>query len=275
MATTKSKRFFAAVGDVHGHFYRMVNLLHSWEVKTGHNLEFILQVGDFEPHRHEADLSTMAAPSKYRKLGDFPHFFQEQVSFPWPIWFIGGNHEPYGFLDQIPQGGELVKNCHYLGRVGTVQLGSLKIVGLSGIYQEAIFNNQRPTLVEIGDRSNKDYIGFTESEVMSALEEKVTDILLLHDWPENIINPKDREIFNRYKQFDINQVGNEYARMLVNELKPRLAICGHLHQKYRSSLIFPSGQTTNICCLANVQSGWDSVGIFSVDCQGTIAEIKH
>ncbi|MGB7522705.1 MAG: metallophosphoesterase, partial [Spirulinaceae cyanobacterium] len=244
MATKESKRFFAAVGDVHGHFYKMVNLLHSWEAKTGRNLEFILQVGDFEPHRHEADLSTMAAPSKYRKLGNFPDFFHEQVSFPWPIWFIGGNHEPYGFLEQISQGGKLVKNCHYLGRVGVVELGSLKVVGLSGIYKESIFKTQRPTFAEIGDCSNKDYIVFTVEEVMTALEEKVVDILLLHDWPKNIVASEDKEQFNQNKRFDTEEIGNEYGRILVDNLKPKLLICGHLHQKYRNCLSWKTGQTT-------------------------------
>ena len=55
--------FFAAVGDVHGHMNRMVNdLRHATEV-FHRQFDFVLQVGDFEPHRDEADLATMAAPA--------------------------------------------------------------------------------------------------------------------------------------------------------------------------------------------------------------------
>ncbi|MDJ0554323.1 MAG: metallophosphoesterase [Microcoleaceae cyanobacterium MO_207.B10] len=89
--------YFAVVGDVHGHIYKMIGLLQNWENYSGQKLTFILQVGDFEPHRNEADLATMDAPTKYRKLGDFPDFYEQRSIFPWPIWFIGGNHEPYGF----------------------------------------------------------------------------------------------------------------------------------------------------------------------------------
>ncbi|MEB3339404.1 hypothetical protein [Okeania sp.] len=61
--------FFAVVGDVHGHIYKMINLLQKWENNSHQKLEFILQIGDFEPHRYETDLVTMDAPKKYRKLG--------------------------------------------------------------------------------------------------------------------------------------------------------------------------------------------------------------
>ena len=43
--------YFAAVGDVHGHIYKMWSLLKRWEEKHHKRLSFVLQVGDFEPHR--------------------------------------------------------------------------------------------------------------------------------------------------------------------------------------------------------------------------------
>jgi len=48
---------FAAVGDVHGHMDRCVAMLESWEKTNNKSLSFVLQVGDFEPHRDNADLS--------------------------------------------------------------------------------------------------------------------------------------------------------------------------------------------------------------------------
>jgi len=50
--------FFAAVGDVHGNMHSMVRDLKAWEKKHNHQLAFVLQVGDFEPQRDEADLVT-------------------------------------------------------------------------------------------------------------------------------------------------------------------------------------------------------------------------
>ena len=49
----------------------------------------------------EADLTTMDAPTKYKKLGDFTDFYRRQVYFPYLVYFIGGDREPYGFLDDF------------------------------------------------------------------------------------------------------------------------------------------------------------------------------
>lgn len=269
--------FFAVVGDVHGYMYKMICLLQQWENNFGQKLDFVLQVGDFEPHRHEADLATMDAPKKYRKLGDFPDFYQQKRIFPWPIWFIGGNHEPYGFLDTIPSGTEITHYCYYLGRVGSVVLAGLKIVGVSGIYQEEKFLVDRPKVSQINNYSNKEYIAFTEAEIIQALEYKSTDILLLHDWPANIINAKDAQEFEqqRRSQGYYDLVGNEYARMLVDELKPKLVVCGHLHKSYRNQISLTPGSFTDICCLANVQSGADAISVFHLSKTGKITDFTQ
>jgi lariat debranching enzyme len=106
-ATNKKSDFdiyFATVGDIHGQISKMLGLLEKWTKKYQQKLDFVLQVGDFEPHRHEADLVTMDAPTKYKKLGDFANFYRRQAYFHYPIYFIGGNHEPYSFLAVFPQG---------------------------------------------------------------------------------------------------------------------------------------------------------------------------
>lgn len=182
MPSKSQDLYFAAVSDVHGDMYKMLRLLQAWQARFRHQLAFVLQVGDFEPHRDTTDLATMDAPAKYRKLGDFPNFYTGRVVFPWPVYFIGGNHEPYGFLDQTLLGAQIAKNCHYLGRVGSVVVAGLKIVGVSGIYREDLFvHTARPPVSQFGSRPNKDYISFTEDEISQAVEEESADILLLHE----------------------------------------------------------------------------------------------
>ena len=243
--------YFAAVGDVHGNMHLMVKLLNDWETKTNKQLAFVLQVGDFEPHRYEADLTTTPGPKKYRKLGDFADFYTGKAVFPWSIWFIAGNHEPYGFLEQMPQGGQVTNNCYYLGRVGTVTLSGLKIVGVSGIYDPERFQKQRPDVSLISQSSNKKYVGFTEAEINQAITFSSADILLLHDWPSGIISPREAAKFGWS-----NEVGNEYASLLVESLKPKLVLCGHMHQPYRTQMSLSNGVAA-ICCLANVKQGQD------------------
>ena len=103
--------FFAAVGDVHGHMHAMVALLRDWEEASGETLGFVLQVGDFEPHRHEDDLATMAAPSKYRQLGDFADYHSGRATMPWPVYFIGGNHEPTAFSTSTSTARKSLPTC--------------------------------------------------------------------------------------------------------------------------------------------------------------------
>ncbi|NEQ39639.1 MAG: metallophosphoesterase [Okeania sp. SIO3I5] len=205
----------------------------------------------------------------------FNFFLRERAIFPWPLWFIDGNHEPYGFLDGINTGTEITHNCYYLGRVGSVVLAGLKIVGVSGIYQEEKFLVQRSKISQINSYSNKDYIAFTEAEIIQALDYKSTDILLLHDWPANIINPVDAEQFEQQRRSRgyYDMVGNEYARILVDELKPKLVVCGHLHKSYRNKISLTSGNFTDICCLANVRSRADAIAIFHLSKTGEISEV--
>ena len=93
--------YFASVGDVHGSIGPMVDALQNWEKRFQKSLSFVVQVGDFEPHRSIEDVRTMAAPAKHKKLGDFHLFYNRKRVFPWPVYWIGGNHEPYRFFRPI------------------------------------------------------------------------------------------------------------------------------------------------------------------------------
>jgi len=267
MNSSNQDTFFAAVGDVHGHFYAMLGLLQAWEFKTGLSLSFVLQVGDCEPHRHEEDVATMESPARYRKVGDFPDFWRDRARFPQPFWFIGGNHEPHGFLEQMPSGGQVARNCHYLGRVGKTTLAGLKVVGLSGIYRPEQFRGLRPPLSQIHSRSPKAYIGFNEAEVAIALEYQTADILLLHDWPSGIFQPDNPEELRGYEN-----VGNEYARLVTEALQPKLLLCGHMHRRYRTRMSWSSGRATEVCCLAHIRQGQDAIAIFRLAPNGLLEE---
>lgn len=269
--------YFAAVGDVHGQMYAMLGLLQAWESRHRQKLAFVLQVGDFEPHRHAADLATMDAPNRYRKLGEFSNFYAGKAEFPWQIYFIGGNHEPYGFLDLIPAGGEVAMNCYYLGRVGACKLAGLKIVGLSGIYQKNLFlHTARPDVTQIASRSNKDYIGFIQSDIDRAIEFESADILMLHEWSTDTIAATDLESFQHwFPNLKYEVLGNEYARMLIELLQPKLVLCGHMHKSYRNRVSFSPSTVTDICCLANVQQGKDAIAVFKLAPDGTIIEVSN
>lgn len=267
--------YFAAVGDVHGYIYTMLGLLQSWEQKHKQPLAFILQVGDFEAHRDSEDLLTMDAPTKYKTLGDFKDFYTRKAKFPYPLWFIGGNHESYGFLDLFPQGKEIAHNFNYLGRVNLIKIAGLRIVGVSGIYKPELFESgKRPSVSEIEYSSNKNYIGFNETEIDRAINYGNADILMLHDWATGIISTEALELFQqRYSNARYEQVGNEYARLLIEALQPKLVLFGHMHFNYRCCLPVSSQAVSNICCLANVQQGKSSIAVFKITPKHEIVEV--
>lgn len=255
---------FAVVGDVHGHLKKTRRLLKDWEERSGQSLDFVLQVGDFEAHRSEDDLATMAAPAKYRQLGDFGAFYQGKESLPWPLYFIGGNHEPYGFLDREGPG-ELAENIHYLGRAGRIELFGLQVIGLSGIYIEEQFQEARPTCDKLDRISNKRFIGFLETELNELLDGGHADILLLHDWPTGIVTDEDLprlEPLMRKSRFE--QLGNPYARLLAELIEPQWVFCGHMHVPYQSKLL-GADLDISVCCLANVESGPSCFKVFTIE----------
>lgn len=258
---------FAAVGDVHGAMHAMVRLLAAWEREHRRRLDFVLQVGDFEPHRDERDLETASIPEKYRDLGDFADFHAGRATFAWPVHFIGGNHEPYGYLDQFPSGGELVPNCRYLGRVGRATLAGLTVVSLTGIYAEQGLAG-RPPLETIATTKKKLYTYYTQDEVDRALGFGRADVLVLHEWPRGAIDPARIDLTGRHRARDPEAIGSETARALVESLRPKLVVAGHMHWPHRS-VIGPS----KFAALGHIDTGPDALGVFEVRGDGSIVEI--
>lgn len=264
---TSSPRYIALVGDVHGQTRRMVQTLSELEQRLKIKLNMVLQVGDFEPHRDEEDLKTMCSPSKYKHLGDFHEFYTGKQRFPWPVLFIGGNHEPHGYLEQHPRGGALIERCEYMGRAGVIAREGLVIAGLSGIYSEAHYQRRRPRLDELEYLANKQFIYFNEADVDAlftrAQEVGPVDILLLHEWPAGMHSPADTAQLeantNRYK----GPVGNDPAQLLVELLRPRVVACGHMHTRYEVQRVDELGQPLTLIGLAHIGQREPAVAIYA------------
>ena len=243
---------FAVVGDVHGDHWKMIGLLAGWEKSRKKSLDFVLQVGDFEPHRSESDLATMAAPAKYRDLGDFPIFASGQFQFPWPIYFIGGNHEPYGWLETLPDGGQIAPNCHYIGRANAVEIGEIKVARLSGIFQPHLFPQTRPNISQFGAKSNKEWIGWNQGDIEKLLNLSRCDIFLLHEWPIE---------FGDHQRHFADVAAREWIELALESLRPDLIFCGHLHHRLRS-VARVNGVNVPVQCLSQVSLGRDCFAVY-------------
>eukprot|EP00929_Paragymnodinium_shiwhaense_P098821 TRINITY_DN6032_c0_g1_i6.p1 TRINITY_DN6032_c0_g1~~TRINITY_DN6032_c0_g1_i6.p1 ORF type:complete len:403 (-),score=46.14 TRINITY_DN6032_c0_g1_i6:365-1573(-) len=195
--------YFAVVGDVHGQFLLAHEMLESYEKDLGISFDFVLQVGDIECHRSEGDMKSMAAPARKRTLGDFaqlhPHSGADGLKWPWPMYFIGGNHECYGWLDKKATGNgqdagstsqpaaqlrQVAHNCFYLGRAGYLPLrvsrtgehaATVHIAFISGIHCHDRHYKRRPAIndANLAGCSNKSWIGFNcyDVNVLEADEE--------------------------------------------------------------------------------------------------------
>jgi lariat debranching enzyme len=214
----------------------------------------------------------MAAPQKYRHVGDFPRFYRGEEHFPWPLYFIGGNHEPYAFLDETPDGGALAPGCHYLGRVGAVELAGLRIIGVSGIHHPERIRGPRPPGSAFRSVSNKELTYLTEDELERALTLGPADVLMLHEWPAGLITGAELSAATG-RRFYGEALGSEPARALVELLRPPLLLLGHMHVPLRRTLRWPGGGETRVIALPHVGAGKESVALLRREEDGRWEEL--
>jgi len=207
-------------------------------------------------------------------MGEFQEFVAGRAAFPWPVRFIGGNHEPYGYLDDLAPLTEIVRNCAYLGRAGRGRWAGCTFAWLGGVHVADRFDTPRPPITAFGTVSNKEFVRFTQDDVLAVESGGPADVLILHDWPSGIVAPEDEAEFeSQRRSLRYDDVGNEWARFLVEALTPRLVLCGHLHKAYRRHIEVAPGHGTDVCCLGKVDSGPGAVALFRVGSDGSVREL--
>jgi len=225
----------AIFGDIHGHWCDFRDAI--VELDSRAPLDLVLQVGDAQPFRNEEDLEYMHCPKKYRVLGDFWIFNEGAEQFPVPVLFIGGNHEPWNFLDQNRQGGVLAPNIEFMGRVGMRKIMGTRIVGMSGIYSQKHFNAPHPKWpYPVSMRKQAAY--FNRDDIDKVLEFGKADILLLHEWPSLMNGARKKEWPSHW-----GTVGSETLTEVVEFMSPKYVFCGHMHIPAR----FRNGRTEIVC----------------------------
>jgi hypothetical protein len=251
-----SRGWIAVVGDVHGALDELAELLERFELASGHPVDLILQVGDLEPHRDERDLETLVAPDSKRpareRVGDFPRYAAGAARLPAEVVFIGGNHEPWGFLEERASG-EIAPGFTFLGRAGKIERLGLAIAGLSGIHHPRHSARER----ERAGWERATY--FSREDVATLLALDRVDVLLLHDWPAGLLEEKDRPRLPGLAPGE--PVGSEPARLLVERLRPSWVFCGHRHVPYARDWDL-GGFSVRVRCLADVPDGGASSVLF-------------
>lgn len=108
--------------------------------------------------RNAVDLSCVNVKDKYKEMGSFHQYFNGEKTAPYLTIFIGGNHEASNYLQEKYRqrvlckrqlltfvcaryhGGWVAPNIYFCGFASVINIGGLRIVGLSGIYKDNDYN---------------------------------------------------------------------------------------------------------------------------------------
>ena len=211
-------------------------------------VDLLIICGDFQAVRNAQDLHTMSVPDKYRALGDFHEYYSGVRKAPILTIFVGGNHEASSYGTELFYGGWVCPNIYYLGAANVLNVGGLRIAGLSGIYNPRDYNRPHyERLPYMGNEVRSIYhVRNYDRYKLFQVSESV-DVGLSHDWPQGIEHNGDmRWLLGEKPWFgsDIHkgELGSPAARSLLYKLKPRYWFSGHLHVKFAAVVYHGLGQ---------------------------------
>ena len=232
---------FAFLGDIHGRFAEAA-VWTARAVKAAGPLDAVIAVGDVQANRDDADVDATHQPRRHRELGDFPRVLAGEITFPTPVHFIGGNHEPWAPLDALGSG-EWAPGWTFLGRAGVTQIAAQQVAFLSGIAPPEDPVPERTKLTKHGET----YFSAEDlSTVRAAARRQRIDLLVTHDWPADLL-----------PMFRGHYVGSDAMRRLVEDVSPALHVAGHVHLAHRDEV----GAS---CFVALDRVGWDHPGCVAV-----------
>lgn len=188
--------------------------------------------------RNGQDLNTMAVPPNYKVLGDFPDYYAGKRKAPILTIFVGGNHEASSHNQELFYGGWVCPNIYYLGAANVLNVGGLRIAGLSGIYKSGDYLKSHYERLPYDPGTMRSVYHVRAYDVFKLFQvTERLDIGLSHDWPQGIEHNGDTNwLVNKKPHFraDIKsgQLGSPPARSLLYKLKPTYWFSAHLHIKF-------------------------------------------
>eukprot|EP00906_Rhabdomonas_costata_P023527 RCo033849 len=228
----------AIEGCCHGELDTIYATLREVEQKNGIHVDLLLCCGDFEAIRNGHDMSCLNVPPKYLHMGDFQKYYTGQAQAPCLTIFIGGNHEASNHLWELYFGGWVAPNIYFLGFSGVVNVGGLRIAGLSGIYNGRHYHlsyYERPPFT-MDNKISIYHVRHFEVMKLGLIQEPVT-IVMSHDWPAGIAHHGDKAGLYRRKpdfqaEIESDQFGSSAGRQLLHVLRPVYWFSAHHHVKF-------------------------------------------
>lgn len=270
-------------GCLHGELDAVYESIQRMERHTG-KVDLLICCGDFQTIRDDTDLRLLACPQKYRQMGDFHKYYRGEKVAPILTIFIGGNHEAPNFLKDLYYGGWAAKNIYYLGHSGCVQVGGLRIAGVSGIFNPRDYTRGHFEATPYNEGTMRSAYHMREFEIkkLAQLTGKV-DIMVCHDWPRRISEHGDIEEVLRKKdkngqlrhELAGNTFGNPGTYGLIEHLKPDYCFAGHMHIKF-SAMVKHEKNATRFLALDKCLPGRDFMQLLEIQPSGTeVNTLKH
>ncbi|GAV53169.1 hypothetical protein ZYGR_0AI04520 [Zygosaccharomyces rouxii] len=234
----------AVEGCCHGELNQILKRVS--ELHKQKALDLLLILGDFQSIRNENDLVSLSVPSKYQRMGDFHHYYDDdEFKPPCMTVFIGGNHESMRHLMLLPHGGFVAPNIYYMGYSNVIWYRGARIAGLSGIWKRWDYERQRPSWKELENsnqwsRKVKELYHIRSDDVKPLLQlQKPVDVVMSHDWPNGVAYHGDLQWLVRTKPFfkkdlQSRQLGSPISWDLLRQLKPNWWLSAHLHVRYEA-----------------------------------------
>lgn len=243
------KMKIVVLGCLHGELEAVYENVAQFEQSNNCLVDLVLICGDFQSIRNVNDLSCIAMPPKFRRLGTFhKYYFGEKVA-PKLTIFVGGNHEASNYLQTLPYGGWVAPNIYYLGYCSVVKFGGIRIGGISGIFKMHDSRFGHFESLPFDQSKMRSVYHMRETEVFKLLQiseanhpngsSQLLDIFLSHDWPINIHACGNVQYLLKKKPFfrdeiNRNQLGNPLLQPLVHHLKPKHWFAAHMHVGFQA-----------------------------------------
>ncbi|KAF9188354.1 lariat debranching enzyme [Haplosporangium sp. Z 11] len=232
----------AVEGCCHGELDKIYWTIQEREKKFGYKVDLLLICGDFQAIRNEADLETMAVPRKYLQLGTFHKYYSGERRVPIPTIFIGGNHEASNYLWELYHGGWVCPGIYFLGYGGVINVGGLRIGGMSGIYKQAHYETGHYEILPLNDNHKRSIYHVRKYDVYKMLQvREPMDVFLSHDWPLGIEQYGNTEWLLRRKKHFINEVksntlGSPAFEQVLASVRPAHWFSAHLHVRFEAMI---------------------------------------
>jgi len=246
---------FAVEGCCHGELDSIYASLSDLEQRHAVKVDVLLICGDFQAVRNAADLATMACPPKYRSMQTFYKYYTGAKVAPVLTIVIGGNHEASNHLWELYYGGWLAPNIFFLGYAGVVNIGGVRIGGLTGIYNRKHYQMGHYEAPPFSDDDMRSTYHVRELEALRLKQlRQPLDIMLSHDWPQHIAKHGNLQGLYRRKAFlqpevEDGSLGSPPALELLQALKPSYWFSAHLHVKYAAVVPHDDGTATRFLSL--------------------------